>query len=117
MEPGRALTKLVRFDPEPVREDLPMGAALPETAPSRLFLSGNEAVALAVRDAGCGLAPEVERRLFETFFTTKPQGLGLGLSICRTIVESHGGRMWANGNDGPGLTMRFTLPAAEAEAT
>ena len=78
--------------------------------------SDNGQARIAVRDAGCGLAPEVERRLFETFFTTKPQGLGLGLSICRTIVESHGGRMWANGNDGPGLTMRFTLPAAEAEA-
>jgi len=72
---------------------------------------------IAVRDAGCGLTSEVERRLFETFFTTKPQGLGLGLSICRTIVESHGGRMWANANEGPGLTMRFTLPAAEAATT
>jgi two-component system, LuxR family, sensor histidine kinase TtrS len=67
---------------------------------------------IAVRDAGCGLAPNVEARLFETFFTTKPQGLGLGLSICRTIVESHGGRMWATPNNGAGLTMRFTLPAA-----
>ena len=56
MEPGRALTKLAGSDPEPTREDLPMGAALPETAPSRLFLSGNEAVALAVRDAGCRVA-------------------------------------------------------------
>ena len=72
---------------------------------------------IAVRDAGCGLTSEVERRLFETFFTTKPQGLGLGLSICRTIVESHGGRMWANANEGPGLTMRFILPAAEAATT
>ena len=69
-------------------------------------------VRIAVRDAGCGLTPEVESRLFETFFTTKPQGLGLGLSICRTIVESHGGRMWAARNEDAGLTMRFTLPIA-----
>lgn len=70
-----------------------------------------DAVKFVVRDAGCGLSPDVEARLFETFFTTKPQGLGLGLSICRTIVESHGGRMWAAANEDEGLTMRFTLPA------
>lgn len=72
-------------------------------------------VEVAVRDHGTGLTADVEAHLFETFFTTKPQGLGLGLSICRTIVESHGGRLWATGNDDGGLTMRFTLPVGRAE--
>ncbi|MBZ8140894.1 sensor histidine kinase [Rubrivivax gelatinosus] len=70
-----------------------------------------DSVELAVRDHGCGLAPEVQAHLFDTFFTTKPQGLGLGLSICRTIVESHGGRLWATNEPDGGLTMRFSLPA------
>ena len=74
-------------------------------------------VKVAVRDHGPGLTAEVEAHLFDTFFTTKPQGLGLGLSICRTIVESHGGRLWAADNDDGGLTMRFTLPVATPEAT
>ena len=68
------------------------------------------AVKIAVRDHGPGLTADVEAHLFDTFFTTKPHGLGLGLCICRTIVESHGGRLWAANNPGDGLTMRFTLP-------
>ena len=75
-----------------------------------------ERVRIAVRDAGPGLTPEIEAHLFETFFTTKPQGLGLGLSICRTIVESHGGRLWAANNEDGGATLRFTLPIAENKA-
>lgn len=67
-------------------------------------------IEVAVRDHGTGLTPAVETHLFETFFTTKPQGLGLGLSICRTIVESHGGRLWATNEAEGGLTMHFTLP-------
>jgi two-component system sensor histidine kinase TtrS len=70
---------------------------------------------VAVRDHGPGLTAEVEAHLFDTFFTTKPQGLGLGLSICRTIVESHGGRLWAANNADGGLTMRFTLPGIDEE--
>jgi two-component system sensor histidine kinase TtrS len=70
---------------------------------------------VAVRDSGPPLAPEVEAHLFETFFTTKAQGLGLGLPLCRTIVESHGGRLWAAQNPGGGLTMRFILPGAQEE--
>ena len=73
-------------------------------------------VKVAVRDCGCGLAPGAEAHLFEPFFTTKAEGLGLGLSICRTIIESHGGHLWAAANDGPGLTVRFTLPATEDNA-
>lgn len=71
------------------------------------------AVEVAVHDQGPGLSAEVEGRLFDAFFTTKPQGLGLGLSICRTIVERHGGRLWADGAEPPGATFRFTLPLAE----
>lgn len=73
---------------------------------------------IAVRDHGIGLAPEVSERLFEAFFTTKPEGLGLGLSICKTIVEAHGGDMHALPADhGPGTVFWFSLPfAAESAA-
>ena len=73
-------------------------------------------IEVTVRDHGTGLTPEVENHLFETFFTTKPQGLGLGLSICRTIIENHGGRLWATNEAEGGLTMHFALPASEGEA-
>ena len=67
-------------------------------------------VEVAVRDHGSGLSEQAQEHLFDAFFTTKPQGLGLGLSICRTIVESHGGRLWATHEPDGGLTMRFALP-------
>jgi signal transduction histidine kinase len=70
----------------------------------------NEVVQIAVRDSGVGLAAQNQERLFEAFYTTKPQGLGMGLSISRSIVESHGGRLWAAANHGPGATFLFTLP-------
>lgn len=78
---------------------------------------GDDGVTVAVRDHGSGLTREVEAHLFDTFFTTKPQGLGLGLSICRTIVESHGGRLWPTNQPDGGLTMRFTLPIVTQETT
>ncbi|MTJ79655.1 MAG: HAMP domain-containing protein [Telmatospirillum sp.] len=68
-------------------------------------------VRLSVADRGPGLTPESREKLFHPFFTTKPDGLGLGLSICRTIVESHGGRMDAADNPGGGLVMTVTLPS------
>jgi signal transduction histidine kinase len=52
-------------------------------------------------------------RLFKAFFTTKPTGMGMGLSICRTIIESHDGRIWTSANPGPGLSVQFTLPAQQ----
>jgi signal transduction histidine kinase len=70
-------------------------------------------VLVAVQDSGPGLNPESFERLFDSFYTTKPGGMGMGLSICRSIVEAHGGRIWANPNAGPGITVRFTLPINE----
>jgi C4-dicarboxylate-specific signal transduction histidine kinase len=66
---------------------------------------------IAVSDTGPGLAPAAEENLFKAFHTTKPNGLGLGLSICRSIVESRGGRMWATANTPRGAVFQFTLPA------
>jgi len=64
-----------------------------------------------VRDSGPGLAPESFERLFEAFYTTKPGGLGMGLSICRSIIEAHRGRLWATANVGQDAVFQFTVPA------
>jgi two-component system, NtrC family, sensor kinase len=69
-------------------------------------------VLVAVRDTGVGLDPDARGRIFDAFYTTKPGGIGIGLSISRSIVESHGGRLWCEQNDGPGATFRFTLPVS-----
>jgi PAS domain S-box-containing protein len=66
-------------------------------------------IRVAVRDSGIGLDPLSAERIFDAFHTTKPGGLGMGLSISRSIVESHGGRLWAVSNDGPGATFQFVL--------
>jgi PAS domain S-box-containing protein len=68
-------------------------------------------ILIAVSDSGCGLPAEGGDRLFAAFFTTKPQGTGMGLSISRRIIESHGGRLWASANTGRGATFQFTLPS------
>jgi two-component system sensor kinase FixL len=67
---------------------------------------------VSVADNGPGIAPEVLERLFQPFMTTKPQGMGVGLSISRSIIEAHGGRIWAEANPGGGALFRFTLPPA-----
>jgi C4-dicarboxylate-specific signal transduction histidine kinase len=67
-------------------------------------------VLVAVQDSGPGPAPAALERLFEPFYTTKPNGLGLGLSICRSIIEGHGGRLWASANAPRGTVFQFTLP-------
>jgi C4-dicarboxylate-specific signal transduction histidine kinase len=68
-------------------------------------------VIVSVRDSGPGLAPGALERLFDAFYTTKSNGLGLGLSICRSIIEAHGGRLWATANAPRGASFEFTLPA------
>jgi signal transduction histidine kinase len=70
-----------------------------------------EGVRVAVRDTGYGLRPESLPRLFEPFYTTKPDGMGMGLSICRSIIEAHGGRLWATGCEPRGALFQFTIPA------
>jgi PAS domain S-box-containing protein len=71
-------------------------------------------VCVAVQDAGIGIDPAYVDRLFHAFFTTKPNGMGMGLSISRSIIEAHGGRLWASHNVGPGATVQFTLPLLSA---
>jgi signal transduction histidine kinase len=68
-------------------------------------------VLVTVQDTGVGLDPQSLARLFEPFYTTKPESMGLGLSISRSIIEAHGGRLWASANDEQGATFQFTLPA------
>src|SRR5262249_32764569 len=68
-------------------------------------------IRLSVRDAGIGIDPQNSEKLFNAFFTTKSQGMGVGLSISRSIIESHEGRIWANNNEGPGATFTFSIPA------
>ena len=71
-----------------------------------------EMVEVSVADCGPGLPIEVRDKLFQPFVTTKADGMGVGLSVCRTIVEAHDGRLWVDGNAGDGTVFRFTLPAA-----
>jgi signal transduction histidine kinase len=68
-------------------------------------------VRVAVQDSGIGLDPQSLGRIFDAFYTTKPQGMGMGLAISRSIVENHGGRLWAAPNEGQGATFQFTLQA------
>ncbi len=79
-------------------------------------LEEGDQVLISVSDTGVGLPAENADQIFDAFFTTKSQGTGLGLAITRSIVESHGGRIWATANSGPGATIQFTLPLSEARA-
>jgi signal transduction histidine kinase len=73
-------------------------------------------VVVAVKDSGVGIVAESADRLFNAFFSTKPGGLGMGLSICRSIIEIHGGRLLASGHRGPGATFQFALPPQRENA-
>jgi two-component system, LuxR family, sensor kinase FixL len=90
-------------------------------SPQRELIASNARVAddmieVAIFDTGPGIPDDVMSNLFQTFFTTKETGMGVGLSISRSIVEAHGGRMWAEANRSGGATFRFTLPAASSES-
>jgi len=95
-------------------------AMLPDASRPRLLVIHSQAVEgdsvqVTISDSGMGLRPETLSRLFHPFFTTKPDGLGLGLAISRSVVESHGGRLWALESTGSGAAFRFTLPARNPE--
>jgi PAS domain S-box-containing protein len=87
----------------------------------RLLIStgkdGQDGVLVAVQDSGPGLTPADHDRLFEAFYTTKPSGLGMGLSICRSIIEAHGGRLWATANVPRGTVFQFTVPTRPDSAS
>jgi PAS domain S-box-containing protein len=76
----------------------------------------SDCVRVAVRDSGPGLAPDALDHLFKAFYTTKPNGLGLGLLICHSIIEGHGGRLWASANSPRGALFQFTLPVSQGVA-
>jgi signal transduction histidine kinase len=78
---------------------------------------GDDRVRLTVQDAGVGFDPQAADRLFESFYTTKNDGMGIGLSVSRSIIESHHGRLWATLNNGPGATFSFSVPHASEGAT
>jgi two-component system, LuxR family, sensor kinase FixL len=93
--------------------------AMQKTSPRELTVStrqlDHETVGVDVSDTGSGIAPEIADQLFQPFVTTKRQGMGVGLSISRTIVESHGGRLWAEPNTGGGTVFRLTLKTIEGK--
>jgi signal transduction histidine kinase len=70
-------------------------------------------VVVAVKDSGPGLTPDSLERIFDPFYSNKPDGMGMGLAICRSIVEAHGGRLWVEANEPRGAVFRFTLPMAK----
>jgi len=72
----------------------------------------SEQVVISVQDSGPGLDPKNLEHLFDAFYTTKPQGLGMGLAISRSIIDAHGGRLWATANAPRGAVFQFVLPVA-----
>jgi two-component system, LuxR family, sensor histidine kinase DctS len=71
-------------------------------------------ITVSISDRGCGIPPEVREQLFQPFFSTKAEGMGMGLNICRSIIEFHSGRVWAEPNPGGGSVFSFTLPVGDA---
>jgi len=89
-----------------------------EATPRELLIStrqDHKGVRVAVHDSGPGIRPEHLDRIFNSFYTTKPSGTGMGLSICRSIIDAHGGRLWAEANEPRGTIFQFTVPGAEKE--
>ena len=92
-----------------------MAATPPERREIRVVVeAGPQAVTVSISDRGCGLSPEIRDHLFEPFFTTKAEGMGMGLNICRSIMELHRGRVWAEANPEGGTVFSFSLPVDEA---
>ena len=87
-----------------------------EAEPRELLISTEQdhtGVLVAVRDSGPGIDPDHLERVFDAFYTTKSSGMGMGLSICRSIIDAHGGRLWAEANEPRGAIFQFTLPAVD----
>ena len=86
-------------------------------APGKLTITSQQTqphqLLISVTDTGVGLPPGNAEQIFHAFFTSKPQGIGMGLPISRSIIESHGGRLWATSGSRPGTTFQFTLPVGE----
>ncbi len=76
----------------------------------RTLWEGDDRARLSVQDTGIGVRPQDLQKLFEAFYTTKSGGMGIGLSVSRSIIERHHGRLWAEANDGPGATFSFSIP-------
>jgi signal transduction histidine kinase len=90
-----------------------------ETGARELLISteqGNTGALVAVRDSGPGIDPRHIERVFTSFYTTKPSGTGMGLSICRSIIDAHGGRLWAEANEPRGAVFQFTLPESQVRS-
>jgi two-component system sensor kinase FixL len=96
-------------------ESLDSSLAPDRTVTVRASVANPNEVVVSVEDRGIGISPDGLERLFEPFFTTKPDGTGVGLPISRSIVEDHGGRIWAQSNQDRGMTFWFTLPTLNGE--
>ncbi len=107
---------LVRNSIEAMGDSGPPRQLLVATMPA-MSATDNAMAEVAVSDTGPGLAPQIQAQLFQPFQTTKAKGMGLGLSICRSIIDAHGGRLHANPNAERGVTFRFTLPLADQDGS
>jgi two-component system sensor histidine kinase DctS len=95
-----------------------MAGTAPEARAIRVATAaGPDGVTVSIADRGAGIPPEVREHLFQPFYTTKAEGMGMGLNICRSILELHGGRVWADPNPGGGTIFSFSIPAEPARAS